>query len=199
MLISSKEIAQPDLDRDEPLEPYTSSGTNRHILDQVGAQFDDNIGPHLVPDVNIHFPTAGTWSSYQLLDWLVRKIGACEVYLTSWTISEKAVKAILNLNDEGYCKSIKILLDERIQTMCPQAHQLVKNNIADIKLMKIHAKLMVLMNEDWSVSVSSSANLGRNPSVEKYVICTDPVIARGDVAWITKELKNRRPFYSNEH
>lgn len=199
MLVRSSEIALPDHERDEPLKAYASSGSNHSLLDQVGAQFDDTIGPLWGHDVNIHFPTAGTWSSYQFLDWIVRKIGPCEMFLTSWTISEKAVKTILKLSGEGFCQSIKILLDGRVRTMCPQAYQMAKANFPEIKLMKIHAKLIVLRNEDWHVSVSSSANLGRNPSVEKYVICTDKKVVEGDTEWISAELENARPFYGNEH
>lgn len=195
MLISGADIDIPDNESDELLKAYTSSGKSVFVRDVVGASFDETIGPRMANNVNIHFPTAGTWSSYQLLDWLVRKIGVCEVYLTSWTISERAVKAILKLDEEGYCSKIRILLDERIRTMCPQAHQMVKANIAEIKLMKIHAKLIVLRNENWHVSVSSSANLGRNPSTEKYVICTDQNVVDGDIDWITEELDQRRPFY----
>ena len=96
--------------------------------------------------------------------------------------------------DEKRLTRIYGLFDERIRVNCPQAAQLVENQISDIRLTKIHAKLTVLINDDWAIGISSSANLTRNPRIESYVISTHRDIAEFYRDILLKEIQNANPF-----
>lgn len=145
-------------------------------------------------DETIFIPTRGTWGTVHLIAYLIDQIGPVECTLTSWSVKEQAVRILLQLMDEGKITKLQCLFDSRITAQCPQAHQLIVANISDIKLMKIHAKCVVLKNADWEVTISTSANLTRNPRVESYVVTTHKEVAAFFTKWITEELSDAQPF-----
>jgi hypothetical protein len=159
----------------------------------IGREIDQVLGD-LVPNESVHLFSKGSWSNHNLIAWLLKKTGPADVYLTSWTVSEVAVRTLINLIESGLINSLHGLFDERIKVHCPQAHQLASQTIADLRLTKIHAKCIVVINKDWGVSVSTSANMSVNRSIEKYVICTDRKIAEADRDLIMDELQGKRPF-----
>ena len=181
---------------ESPENQFTAArtrGTNRFSLGVRGSRLDDIIGT-IVPDENIHIPARASWSSHHLIEYLIGQIGPAAVWLTSWSVKEQAIRNLLGLIDAGKITQLTCLFDERIRVQCPDAHQLASRAVSNLKLMKIHAKCIVLLNDQWGISISTSANLTRNPRVEKYVICTDPHIAQADREWIERELANANPF-----
>ena len=57
-----------------------------------------------------------------------------------------------------------------------------------------HAKAAVLINDDFAVSIATSANLTNNPRIEVYVIVDDPDIAEFHKTWIEKGLERGDNF-----
>jgi hypothetical protein len=54
---------------------------------------------------------------------------------------------------------------------------------------KCHAKLLVVINKDWAVSVTGSANLTKNSRLEAGVISCTPAIANFHKSWIENEFR----------
>lgn len=182
----------------DEIQPYRTAGSNRFSMGMIGREIGDVLG-ELNQNESIHIPTRGTWSNHNVLEWILKKTGPARVWITSWTISEIAVRTLIQLIDSGQIEEIHCLFDERIKVNCPQAYQLVSKEVVDMKLTKIHAKSIVVLNDDWGVSVTTSANFTRNPRIEKYVICSDRAIAESDRLWIDRELKLARPFEMEDH
>lgn len=186
-----------DLTSTKPLEPYRTSGPNRFELIKVGEDVQRAID-NLVPNENIHIPTRGRWSNHNLLEYILQKTGPASVWLTSWTISEKPSRSLVRLKESGMIRELNAIFDERIVSNCPEAFQLIKNNCDSIKLTKIHAKCVVILNDEWGVSITTSANFTRNPRIEKYVVCSDRDIAFKDMEWIHNEINEEKPFYGED-
>ena len=68
----------------------------------------------------------------------------------------------------------------------------------DIKAAKCHAKVTVIQNETWGISIVSSANYTRNPRIEAGVICNSKEIAEFHKNWIVNELNNTSDFERNK-
>lgn len=193
MLLNSKDLMKIETEPDNEIAPYRTSGSNRFGMGTIGRELRDIIGD-LQQNESIHIPTRGVWSNHNLLDYVLQQTGPARVWLTSWTISEIAVRTLLQLIDSGTIVEVNCLFDERIKVQCPQAYQLVDKSGVMLKLTKIHAKSIVVLNDEWGVSVTTSANFTRNPRIEKYVVCTDRQIAEKDKEWIQQEIDNGRPF-----
>lgn len=124
------------------------------------------------------------FNAIDVLVYLLEQIGPANLCLTSYAIAENTIRTILNLKKENTIKDLQMLLDSRVPRECPKAYQLVQANFPKHKLVKIHAKIMTIENDNWAVTVSSSANLNENPRIESYIIIDDKRITENTAKWI---------------
>lgn len=192
MLFSSEDIEST---KEEQLKPSAASAkvVNRFALGKSNDLLPDLI-PSLEKDTAIHLPSFGNWSFNHLLAHCLSLTGTAKVYLTSWTISEQPVKEILQLLDGGVIEDLYCLLDSRVKQQCPNAYQIAQHRFANLKLCHIHAKIAVIVNDEWQLTINSSANLSRNPKIEAYVVTESKVIAEHHREWILQQLNNAYPF-----
>jgi hypothetical protein len=179
---------------DGPTQPTGAAvpGAVRFALGRKRADLDALIGD-LRPDEHIHIPSLGSWSMHDVLAFLLRRTGPADVWITSWTITEEPVRLLLEQLQTGSIRSLKALFSERVEAMNPAAHQLARFNL-QVKLTKIHAKSIVLLNDAWGITVGGSANFTRNPRIEKYIICTHRAIAEYERDWIEAVMADADPF-----
>lgn len=196
-LFSSSEI-QPEKKEESigfrlPM-PYRSLTTSRMAIGTKNSALRDILG-EIEQNETIHLPALAKWSSHELIEYLTTLIGGkCNVYLTSWSVKSTAVKTLLALMSNGFILQLRCVFDPRIKTQCPEAWQLADYNLEIIKLYKCHAKVTVIENEEWGISIVSSANLTRNPRIECYVISTDKNVANFHKQWILDVIDNAEPF-----
>jgi len=148
----------------------------------------------LVPDQAQQFATAGRWSLHQLLEYVLRKTGPCRMWMTTWTITEEPMRILLSLIREGLILELNAVLDYRIEKRKPEAFQLASNIMANIRLTKCHAKVVVLRNEHWNVTILTSANFSKNPRIEVGTIFTDAGSAEFHSAWIDQVIAGKEVF-----
>jgi len=148
----------------------------------------------LVPDQAQQFVTAGRWSMHQLLEYLLRKTGPCRLWMTTWTITEEPMRCLLNLIREGLILELNALLDYRIERRKPEAFQLASSIITNICLTKCHAKVLVLKNEHWNITILGSANFSSNPRIEVGTIFTDRASADFHIQWIEDVISGKEVF-----
>ncbi|RNI27651.1 hypothetical protein EFA69_16160 [Rufibacter immobilis] len=142
----------------------------------------------------IPFATGGQWSNHDLLEFILERTGPADVYITTWSLTEEPVRAILDFTEKGLIRSLTCLFDYRIQARNPKVFQLIDSVIERKKLTKIHAKVTVICNEEWAVSIISSANFTKNPRIEAGVILTDTETAAFNIDWIEEEILNEQPL-----
>jgi hypothetical protein len=174
----------------------TASGDARAVIGTKGSLLQDLVGD-IDHDQHIHIPSRGAWSMHDVLEFILQRTGPDDVWITSWTITERPMRLILELLKNGTIRKLRALFSERVEAMNPVAHQVASMNM-DVRLTKIHAKCIVVLNEHWGVSVSGSANFTRNPRIEKYVICTHRSIAESERLWIDAEMEGAHPFNDHE-
>jgi hypothetical protein len=64
----------------------------RHLEGCIGA---------LKRDAVVHFVTYGKWSMHQLIIYLLKQIGPAKLYMTSWSLTEQPLRALLNARLQG--------------------------------------------------------------------------------------------------
>lgn len=148
----------------------------------------------LIPDQAQQFVTAGRWSLHQLLEYILRKTGPCKLWMTTWTITEEPMRILLSLIREGLILELNAVLDYRIERRKPEAFQLASSIMTNIKLTKCHAKVVVLKNDQWNVTILSSANFSKNPRIEVGTIFTDQESAQFHSEWIDQVIQGKEVF-----
>ena len=145
-------------------------------------------------DYSYHLVSHGTWSSHHLLRQILEQYGPATLIMTTWSMSEPAVKEVLRMVDEKLITDITALFDIRTPTSAPEAVQLAQANIAKCSLGRVHAKMLVLHGDGYSVSITTSANLTTNRKVERYVVTFNDEIADFDRDWILAMVADANPF-----
>jgi hypothetical protein len=162
-----------------PAKSNFIGSTNQSLKKYIG---------QLQNDRAIHFVTSGKFSMHDLLLYTLNQTGPAEVLISTWSISEIAIRQIVQKHTEGIIKSIRFLIDPRIKVRNPKPLQMLAANF-DYKLKACHAKVTLIGNESWNISIIGSANLTNNPRIERGIIFPFREVYEFDKNWITNELK----------
>lgn len=141
-----------------------------------------------------HYSTGGQWNMHELLTYLLSITGPADVYITTWAITEEPVRSLMFLKETGVIRSVKCVFDHKVKEQKSKAFLLAESNFDIVHLAKCHAKVSLIVNDDWGVSISGSANYTRNPRVERGVICTQWQVAEFDRQWIEDLISGKQPF-----
>jgi len=143
---------------------------------------------------SIHYASLGEWSTHDLLFFLLEQTGPARVYFTTWAISEYAIRQLYQFIEQGLIIELKGIFDYRNGIRKPAELQFLQKITTDIKAAKCHAKVTVVENDLWGISVVGSANYTRNPRIEAGVLCCDKTVAAFHRDWILNELSNTSAF-----
>jgi hypothetical protein len=130
----------------------------------------------------VNFVTSGRWSMHDLLFHLLSFTGPANVGIATWSISELVVRQILNHQKNGQILSCRFLLDKKVKVRNPAPLQLIASNFTN-QLVEIHAKLLLIENNNWKITVIGSANMNQNRRIEAGVIFTQPEIFTFNSNW----------------
>ncbi len=135
-----------------------------------------------------HYSTNGRWSQYELLCYVLEQTGPAIVYLTTWKINNNVAAAIAMLKQRGFISDLFLLLEKRIEITSPEAQDLITSVAEKYKITDIHAKVIVIENEQWNIAISGSGNMTVNPRIECGVVSTHKEVATFHKTWILKEI-----------
>lgn len=152
------------------------------------------LADNLEHEATYQYCTAGAWSLHEQIAAICQKIGPSRLFLTTWTITEEPMRVLFHLINQGLIEELHCIFDYRIEKQKAEAFQLAKVNSSRIKLTKIHAKVAVLVNDQWAVTILGSANLTKNPRIEAGIITTCRETADFHISWIVNEIENGDTF-----
>ena len=141
-------------------------------------------------DCLIFWVSDGDWSMHELLMALIAVTGPVHVNISSYAMGETPARVLAQLKQQGAILSLRCVLDDRIDVRSAGSLQLIKSVSDEINLLKTHAKVTLLMNDEWQVSVIGSANYTENKRFETGIITTDQHAYAFNNRWITKALKH---------
>lgn len=146
-----------------------------------------------------HFVTGGQWSLHELVGFVLTKTGPANVWLSTWAITENPARAFLSWKESGLISNLYGIFDYKIKEQKSATFNLCENFFTKIHLTKCHAKVVVIRNNEWGVSISTSANLTRNPRIERGIICVSETVADSDINWMNAIMSNEKYFKVNRH
>ncbi len=167
--------------------PFT--GSNLLTIGKANEKLHQVFGK-VVDGQSLHYASLGDWSTHDLLFFLLEQTGPARVYFTTWAISEYAIRQLYQFIEHGLILELKGIFDYRNGIRKPAELQFLQKITTDIKAAKCHAKVTVIENDNWGISVVGSANYTRNPRIEAGVLCCDKTVAAFHRDWILKELSN---------
>lgn len=110
---------------------------------------------------------------HELLEYLLSVTGPAFVRITSYSITEVAVRTFLRLVENKSIIDLECIFDLSVKQHKAGLLFFASNITPKIALTKCHAKLMLILNDDWILSVVSSANLQVNDKIEAGIIVGD--------------------------
>lgn len=158
------------------------SGDAADVLKKIVTQLDQY--------TQIHWRSKGHFSMHDLLICLLGITGPADVWLTTWALTERPAKEIVQLVADGKIKSLRCVFDYKINDRGNAPVKMVEKHATQFAYAKCHAKMLVVRNETFAISVAGSANFTRNPRMEAGVIVCDKKVAEMDIAWISEALND---------
>lgn len=133
-----------------------------------------------------HYYSYGNFNLVRLMMYLIKQTGPVNAFMTSYSFSPKSIDAILNQIHNKNLLSFKLIIDNRVRSLSPLPFQMIMESF-DYKCTSIHAKVALLWNQDWKISIVTSQNATDNPKMERGTIFTDEAVFNFDFNALTNE------------
>jgi len=158
-------------------QPEIFSADHRILTQTIG---------ELVPGQNLHFYSWATFNLVRLIIYLLRQTGPANLLMTSYSFSQKSIEELLARKQTGLLQSVRLLIDNRVRVMSPKPFQMLQTAF-DYRCTSVHAKVALIYNDNWKISIVTSQNATDNPKLERGIIFTDPEVFEFDFKVLENE------------
>jgi len=195
MLFKTEEIKKPVIKKVKSTAAYSIKKKIR-IEKKIGMENEkvSQVIGEIKKNYFLCFVTAGEWSQHNLINHILDNIGNASIVIVSWSVSNPALDYMLNIIQRGKIDSIKMLLDWRVKIRCTNLKACLKLNNVEVRFSNCHAKMLMVKNDEYSITVFSSANLTNNPRLESGVLFENKDVYDFNIRWINEEFNNANPF-----
>ena len=119
-----------------------------------------------------------TFGQIALMDALLvilDQSGPASVDVSTWTISDSDIEQTAELVAEGKITKLRMIVDCSFPARKPIFDAMLRKAFGDdaIRVIKTHAKFIIVRGEKLDVVVHASMNMNRNPRLENMEICED--------------------------
>jgi len=149
------------------------------VTEQGASEFADDKSKTLIKSIGqlqkgktTHYYSYGNFNLVRLLIHLLKQTGPANVFMTSYSFSQTSIEQLLNHRQKGNILSFRVIVDNRVKTMSPIPFQMLSTAF-DYRCSSIHAKVALVWNDKWNISVVTSQNATDNPKLERGTIFTD--------------------------
>lgn len=141
-----------------------------------------------------HFFSDGRWSIHELIEYLLEITGPADVMLSTFSVSEVAVRSLVMLRKGGKITNLKCLFDKDLPRRKLDLMFFASKVIDRISLMKNHSKVITIKNDNWMIAVNTSANLTPNLRIEAGVITTESHMAEMYIQKMSDLIEKGLPY-----
>lgn len=148
------------------------------LVDFVPGVLTKSIGT-IEPGRQKHYYSDGNFNLLRLIFHILRQTGPAHVLMSTYSISQDSLEQVQNRIKRDEILSIRFLIDNRVKVMSPKPFQMLKEGF-QYRCVSLHAKVALVWNDSWSLSIVTSQNATDNPKLERGVIFTDPSVFNFD-------------------
>ena len=124
-----------------------------------------------------HFYSSGAFNLIQLIFFVLKQTGPAHLFLTSYSISMDSITALRRKLDAGDILSARFLIDNRVRSISPKPFDfLITSFPGCYRCCALHAKVALIWNDRWYITVVGSQNATHNPKLERGIIHTDKTV-----------------------
>jgi hypothetical protein len=142
----------------------------------------------------VHYVSDGEWNLHDFFNAMLQRMKPCELWLTTYAIYEFPIRQIVLAQQAGELTAVHMVIDSRAKVRMPATYALAKNIANRIMLTGCHAKVMILRNEQQSLTLITSQNWTNNPRIEVGFASKKKELADFHMSWIDKKLNNGELF-----
>ncbi len=164
------------------------SGAGFSFVDKPDSPLTKAIG-ELVQGKTILYYSYGNFNLVRLILYIIKQTGAVHAFMTSYSFSQKSIEAIQRQIELNNLLSFKVIVDNRVRSLSPKPFQMLMQSF-DYRCSSIHAKVALLWNDKWKISIVTSQNATDNPKLERGTIFTDDSIFNFDLNALTNEFNS---------
>lgn len=117
----------------------------------------------------------GQFSLIDITKHALYQIGGGDVDILTWAINIENIDKLVNLKHSGEIRNFRLITDYSVQSMHPEYCAKLRRAFGDqaIRVAKNHAKIILIRNDEWNLSIRSSMNLNDNRRLEYFEISDD--------------------------
>jgi hypothetical protein len=138
----------------------------------------DEVASALEPGGFVTGLLAGRCSSFDVLTGLLDKTGPARLTLATWTLGRAEVERLAWMLDSGLVYDPVVVLDKSFASTRGYRSRLLEvlgsGRLAEVET---HAKVTIIRNASWDVTIRSSMNANRNNRLEQVDVNDDADIA----------------------
>jgi hypothetical protein len=140
--------------------------------------------------MNKHFYSKGAFNLIQLVLYVLKQTGPASIFLCTYSIAGDSIATLIRKKKEGSILGIRFLIDSRVRSISPKPFDYLITSFPDAyRCCALHAKVALIWNEEWHVSIVGSQNATHNPKLERGIIHTDPAIWNFDLKILKDEFE----------
>ncbi len=132
----------------------------------------------------------GSWSMHDMLVSLLNITGTAELFIATYAMSETPARIITQLKAAKQITRLTTILDNRVDTRSAGSFQLMKAMSDEMVMVDVHAKVTLIINENWQLAVIGSANYTENKRFETGIIAEANNVVELQKKWMLKALKD---------
>ena len=196
MLFNSKDLVVFDPEKEpntegqspknEAIGLHSEQGKTAFIADK-DMNLSKAIG-QLTAGKDTHYYSWGNFNLVRLIIYLIRQTGPVHCLMTSYSFSQTSIEQLQNRIEKKDLLSFRVIIDNRVKTMSPKPFQMLMQSF-DYRCTSVHAKVALLWNDKWKLSIVTSQNATDNPKLERGTIFTDPSVFEFDLNVLEDEFK----------
>jgi hypothetical protein len=138
--------------------------------------------------LSTHYYSWGNFNLVRLICYLLKQTGPAHAFMTSYSISQKSIEQLMHRMERQELLSFRVIIDNRVKTMSPLPFQMLIGSF-DYRCTSIHAKVALIWNDRWKITILTSQNATDNPKLERGTIFTDPSVFDFDLNILEHEFQ----------
>ena len=184
--ITSENDQQGVTGKRDPVSTIIESGEMVFVADS-DKSLTKAIG-QLQNGLTTHYYSWGNFNLVRLMIYILKQTGPAHAFMTSYSFSQKSIEQINLKISQKQLLSFRVIIDNRVKTMSPIPFQMLINSF-NYRCTSIHAKIALIWNEHWKITILTSQNATDNPKLERGTIFTDPSLFDFDLKTLENEFQ----------
>ena len=120
-----------------------------------------------------HFYSDGAFNLMQLISYVLKQTGPANLFLTTYSISDDSINTLRLKTKQGSLLSVRFIIDNRVRSMSPKNFDYLTGAFPGLyRCRALHAKVVLIWNDEWHITLIGSQNATKNPKLECGVIHT---------------------------